>query len=188
MALTPDTLTRHELNGLPVRVADAANADLVGISGRIVVETMKTFHVDDGRRVRQVPKSGSRFEFAIQTDDAHRAGASYSGDPHRTGGSSTDEAAGADEASGSVSELGSETAGVRPAKSGPSAATRSLGSGASHRDREESPEGTTSNLDASGDEPRAGECQDTVYVTVDGNRLLSRPTARTERGGDSTWQ
>ena len=168
MALTPDTLTRHELNGLPVRVADAANADLVGISGRIVVETMKTFHVDDGRRVRQVPKSGSRFEFAIQTDDAHRAGASYSGDPHRTGGSSTDEAADATEASGSVSELGSETAGVRPAKSGPSAATRNLGSGANQHD--------------------ADECQDTVYVTVDGNRLLSRPTARTERGGDSTWQ
>ena len=157
MALTPDTLTRHELNGLPVRVVDAANADLVGISGRIVVETMKTFHVDDGRRVRQVPKAGSRFEFAIQTDDAHRAGAS-----------TTDEAAGADEASGSVSELGTETGGVRPAKSGPSAATRSLGSGASWSE--------------------TSECQDTVYVTVDGERLLSRPAARTERGGDSTWQ
>ncbi len=177
MALTPDTLTRHELNGLPVRVADAANADLVGISGRIVVETMKTFHVDDGCRVRQVPKKDSCFEFAIETADAHRAGASgdgdpirgsSNGDPNRTGGSSTDEAAGADEASGSVSELGSETAGVRPGQSGPSAATRSLGSGANQQD--------------------ADECQDTVYVTVDGNRLLSRPTARTERGGDSTWQ
>ncbi|AEN06127.1 ribonuclease P protein subunit [Halolamina sp.] len=188
MALTPDTLTRHELNGLPLRVVDAANADLVGISGRIVVETMKTFHVDDGRRVRQVPKAGSRFEFAIQTDDAHRAGASTKGDANRTGASSTDEAADADEASGSVSELGTETVGVRPDKSGPSAATRSLGSGASHRGREPSPEGTANGLNVSGDDPRAGKCQDTVYVTVDGNRLLSRPAARTERGGDSTWQ
>jgi ribonuclease P protein subunit POP4 len=180
-------------------VVDAANADLVGISGRIVVETMKTFHVDDGRRVRQVPKAGSRFEFAIQTDDAHRAGASTKGDAHRagastkgdanrTGASSTDEAADADEASGSVSELGTETVGVRPDKSGPSAATRSLGSGASHRGREPSPEGTANGLNVSGDDPRAGKCQDTVYVTVDGNRLLSRPAARTERGGDSTWQ
>jgi ribonuclease P protein subunit POP4 len=169
MALTPDTLTRHELNGLPLRVVDAANADLVGISGRIVVETMKTFHVDDGRRVRQVPKSGSRFEFAIQTTDAYRADAS-----------STDEAAGAEEASGSVSELGSETAGVRPGQSGPSAATRSLGSGASHGDCSQSQTETAHDLHC--------ECQDTVYVTVDGNRLLSRPTARTERGGDSTWQ
>lgn len=167
MALTPDTLTRHELNGLPLRVVDAANADLVGISGRIVVETMKTFHVDDGRRVRQVPKAGSRFTFAIQTTDAYRADASPTDDGNRNA-SSTDEAAGADEASGSVSELGTETVGVRPDQSGPSAATRNLGSGASWSE--------------------TSECQDTVYVTVDGNRLLSRPTARTERGGDSKWQ
>lgn len=187
MALTPDTLTRHELNGLPVRVVDAANADLVGISGRIVVETMKTFHVDDGRRVRQVPKAGSRFEFAIQTTDAYRADASAT-DAAKRNASSTDEAAGADEASGSVSELGTETVGVRPDQSGPSAATRNLGSGASHRGWETSPEGTANDLDTSGDDPRADECQDTVYVTVDGNRLLSRPTARTERGGDSKWQ
>ncbi|WP_049980741.1 ribonuclease P protein component 1 [Halolamina rubra] len=164
MALTPDTLTRHELNGLPVRVADAANPDLVGISGRVVVETMKTVHVDDGRRVRQVPKEGSRFEFAIgTTDDAVRASVAPA----------ADEAAGAAEASGSVSQLGTETAGVRPGKSGPSAPPRRQGRGASRFD---------------GDSPRTDECQDTVYVTVDGARLLSRPAARTERGGDSTWQ
>ena len=159
MALTPDTLTRHELNGLPVRVADAANPDLVGISGRVVVETMKTFHVDDGRRVRQVPKEGSCFEFAItNAEDAARASVTPA----------ADEAAGAAEASGSVSQLGTETAGVRPGKSGPSAPPRSQGRGASHE--------------------RSDECDDTVYVTVDGARLLSRPAARTERGGDSTWQ
>lgn len=165
MALTPDTLTRHELNGLPVRVADAANPDLVGISGRVVIETMKTIHVDDGRRVRQVPKEGSRFEFAIRnTDDAARASVAPA----------ADEAAGAAEASGSVSQLGTETAGVRPGKSGPSAPPRSQGRGASQFE---------------GDcFPRTGECEDTVYVTVDGARLLSRPAARTERGGDSTWQ
>ncbi|MFW6317801.1 MAG: ribonuclease P protein subunit [Halorubrum sp.] len=89
MALTPDTLTRHELNGLPVRVADAANPDLVGISGRVVVETMRTFHVDDGCRVRQVPKAGSCFEFAItNAEDAQRASVAPA----------ADEAAGAAEA------------------------------------------------------------------------------------------
>jgi ribonuclease P protein subunit POP4 len=165
MALTPDSLIRHELNGLPVRVADAANADLVGISGRVVVETMKTFHVDDGSRVRQVPKKGSCFEFALTTDDAKRAAASFG----------TDEAADAPAASGSVSELGSETAGVRPGKSGPSAASRNWGRGASQ---------SQDGFDPSADD----ECENTVYVTVDGNQLLSRPAARTERGGDSTWQ
>ena len=162
MALTPDTLTRHELNGFRVTVADAANPDLIGISGRVVVETMKTFHVDDGRRVRQVPKEGSCFEFAItNAEDAARASVAPA----------ADEAAGAAEASGSVSQLGTETAGVRPGKSGPSAPPRSQGRGASQR----------------GESPR-DECEDTVYVTVDGARLLSRPAARTERGGDSTWQ
>ena len=73
MALTPETLPRHELNGLRVEVVDASNPDLVGIAGRIVVETMQTFHIEsrvDGEsRVRQVPKQGSTFEFVI-TDEA----------------------------------------------------------------------------------------------------------------------
>ena len=46
MALTPETLPRHELNGLRVEVVDASNPDLVGIAGRVVVETMQTFHIE----------------------------------------------------------------------------------------------------------------------------------------------
>ncbi|EMA05013.1 ribonuclease P protein component 1 [Haloferax denitrificans] len=90
MPLTPETLTRHELNGLHVEVVDAANPDLVGIAGRIVVETMHTFMLDDGSRVRQVPKRGATFEFAIPR---------------------TDEAAGAAKASGTASKLRSDTTG-----------------------------------------------------------------------------
>ncbi|MFT4891484.1 MAG: ribonuclease P protein subunit POP4, partial [Halobacteriales archaeon] len=48
MPLTPETLPRHELVGLPVRVADAPNPDLVGIEGRVVRETMRTLVVGDG--------------------------------------------------------------------------------------------------------------------------------------------
>ena len=80
MALTPETLPRHELNGLTVAVVDASNPDLVGIAGRIVVETTNTFHVDtttgssssdDGdARVRQVPKRGSTFEFRLTDESA----------------------------------------------------------------------------------------------------------------------
>ncbi|ELZ93994.1 ribonuclease P subunit P29 [Haloferax mucosum ATCC BAA-1512] len=90
MPLTPETLTRHELNGLHVEVVDAANADLVGIAGRIVVETMHTLMVDDGSRVRQVPKRGATFEFEIPR---------------------TDEAADATKASGTTSKLRSDTTG-----------------------------------------------------------------------------
>ncbi|WP_255191547.1 ribonuclease P protein component 1 [Natronobeatus ordinarius] len=73
MALTPETLPRHELNGLPVRVVESDDPGRVGLEGRVVIETTNTLHIaarDDGEvRVVQVPKSGSVFEFAI-TDDA----------------------------------------------------------------------------------------------------------------------
>ncbi|OLZ40061.1 ribonuclease P [Natrinema saccharevitans] len=73
MALTPETLPRHELNGLPVRVVESDDSSRVGIEGRVVIETTKTLSVeirDNGEsRVVMVPKSGSVFEFAI-TDDA----------------------------------------------------------------------------------------------------------------------
>ena len=129
MALTPETLVRHELNGLPVEVVDAANPDLVGIAGRVVGETTKTLRIDsEGSRARQVPKEGATFEFRLPR---------------------TDEAAGARKGPGSASELASETAG-RPGQS--------------------------------------VACEDAVYVTVDGTRLLSRPARRTERRGGSQWR
>ena len=108
MALTPETLTRHELNGLRVAVADAPNPDLVGTCGRVVGETMRTLRVvvgsDDGRdtsveesRVKQVPKRGSTFEFELPSGGDAPA--------------CTDEAADAAKASGTASKLRSETAG-----------------------------------------------------------------------------
>ncbi|WP_247001602.1 ribonuclease P protein component 1 [Halosolutus gelatinilyticus] len=73
MPLTPETLPRHELNGLPVRVVESDDASREGIEGRVVIETTNTLSIevrDDGEsRVVMVPKSGSVFEFAI-TDDA----------------------------------------------------------------------------------------------------------------------
>jgi ribonuclease P protein subunit POP4 len=90
MPLTPETLTRHELNGLCVRVVESTNPDSVGIGGRVVSETMRTLVVE-GDRVRRVPKRGTVFEFALPRPR-------------------TDEAADAAKASGTASELPSETA------------------------------------------------------------------------------
>ena len=77
MALTPETLPRHELNGLPVRVVESDDPGQVGIEGRVVIETTNTLSIEvreDGEsRVVQVPKPGSVFEFAI-TDDAADSG------------------------------------------------------------------------------------------------------------------
>ncbi|MFU8867640.1 ribonuclease P protein component 1 [Natronococcus sp.] len=80
MALTPETLPRHELNGLPVRVVESDDASRVGLEGRVVIETTNTLSIevrDDGAsRVVMVPKSGSTFEFAITDDAADAAKAS----------------------------------------------------------------------------------------------------------------
>jgi len=168
MALTPETLTRHELNGLRVAVVDAPNPDLVGIEGRVVVETMRTLHVDVSgsdavavgddaaeerrARVKQVPKGGTTFEFALPCRDER---------PGRT-----DEAAGAAKASGTASKLRSDTAGGFDAgQSGRSAAD----SAATSRRNSEN-------------------CEGVAYVTVDGTRLLSRPALRTEKAGDTLWR
>lgn len=75
MALTPETLPRHELVGLHVEVVDADDPGLIGIAGRIVRETMRTLSVectgDDAGEpwVCQVPKAVATFEFAL-TDEA----------------------------------------------------------------------------------------------------------------------
>ncbi|WP_253738549.1 ribonuclease P protein component 1 [Halohasta salina] len=165
MPRTPETLTRHELIGLPLRVVDAASADFVGLSGRVVSETMHTLVVSTASGEKRVPKADSVFEFALSEESTDDQGA----------GVHTDEAAeiaagdhpAADpspgrgrKGSGSPFELGEETAGVRPRKSSPS--------------------------ECSANQP--GGCEGGVYVTVDGSRLLSRPADRTQRTGDSKWR
>ena len=77
MTLSPETLPRHELCGLRVRVAGAPNPDLVGVAGRVVRETRNTLVVAAraGADERRVPKRGSVFEFelgpaSLGTDEA----------------------------------------------------------------------------------------------------------------------
>ena len=146
--ISPETLTRHELIGLPVRAADADSDAHVGIAGRVLYETVNTLVVRTGSGDKRVPKAGTTFEFAVVETATAR----------------TDEAADDGQSSGSTSQLGPDTAGVRPRQSGPS--------------------GSTSVVDGDGADPasRRGECKDAVYVTVDGTRLRDRPAERTERG------
>jgi len=89
MALTLETLLRHELVGLHARVVESTNPDAVGIGGRVVSETMRTLTLSDGDRVWQLPKQGTTFEFALPC---------------------TDEAADAAKASGTAPKLPPETA------------------------------------------------------------------------------
>lgn len=69
--MNPATLPRHELVGLPVRVVDATNPDLVGIEGTVVSETTNTLVVGTEEEgvaasgTRQVPKAAATFEFEL---------------------------------------------------------------------------------------------------------------------------
>lgn len=176
--LSPETLTRHELVGLPVRVADAPNADLIGIGGRVVSETMRTLTVreaPDGNAVasssrdRQVPKRGTTFEFRLDsTPTVHPDGAAVSATPsagRSAPADNIDEAASGRKATGTAPKREEDTAGVRPGQSCSTVTGSRSPTQAAERD-----------------------CEDAVYVTVDGTRLLSRPALRTETVGDTKWQ
>ncbi len=67
--MTPETLARHELAGLDVTVTNASNPDLIGIEGRVRDETMKTLLVATSDGVKQVPKAGTTFRFALDDCD-----------------------------------------------------------------------------------------------------------------------
>lgn len=74
MALTPATLTRHELAGLPAQVVNSTCDARVGLSGIVRRETAGTLFLSTSAGVKQVPLSGSTFRFAL-TDEA--AGGRY---------------------------------------------------------------------------------------------------------------
>jgi len=165
MPRTPENITRHELIGLPIRVADAPNVDLVDTSGRVVGETMNTIIVSTDSGDKQVAKKGSTFEVELSaaTGDDYSVGSTNEAAEVGAGDhSASDSQTGGRKDLGSSFKLGQETTGVRPCKSWPSGCSAN-------------PVGQ-------------GGCEDGVYVTVDGSRLLSRPADRTQRTGDSKWR
>ena len=77
MSVTPETLVRHELIGLAVRVEDATQPELLGLAGRVVDETQQTLVVrppvsgqgrlgDATERARRIPKAGTTFVFTLE--------------------------------------------------------------------------------------------------------------------------
>ncbi|WP_277553410.1 ribonuclease P protein subunit [Halobaculum limi] len=102
MARTPETLTRHELRGLPVRVVAAASDAHVGLAGVVVSESMRTLTVRTARGDKRVPKEGTTFRFVLSAQE--------SGDGvGRRHTQPIDEAAGDRKAPGSAFELPSST-------------------------------------------------------------------------------
>jgi ribonuclease P protein subunit POP4 len=69
MAVTPETLTRHELVGLDVTVVSASNPDLIGLDGEVVTETTRTLGIETDGRVSHVPKDSATFEWTLPSGD-----------------------------------------------------------------------------------------------------------------------
>ncbi|MDZ7701443.1 MAG: ribonuclease P protein component 1 [Halobacteriales archaeon] len=65
MAITPQSLVRHELVGLAVSVVESTNPDLVGLAGTVVGETTNTLRVEGDDRVRTVPKAAATLAFEL---------------------------------------------------------------------------------------------------------------------------
>ncbi len=67
--MTPETLIRHELAGLAVSIEAAPNQDLVGLTGRVVDETMHTLQVSTDTGGKQIPKTETTFRFHLEDAD-----------------------------------------------------------------------------------------------------------------------
>jgi ribonuclease P protein subunit POP4 len=77
MAVTAETLLRHEVVGLDAAVTDASNPSLVGIAGEVVRETTNTLGIaaagdpdpdrldENAARRRQVPKADATVAFRL---------------------------------------------------------------------------------------------------------------------------
>ncbi|PSP62252.1 MAG: ribonuclease P [Halobacteriales archaeon SW_8_66_22] len=72
MALTAETLVRHELVGLDVRVVSASNPDVIDVSGEVVTETTRTLGIETDGQVSHVPKESATFEWTLPSGEVVR--------------------------------------------------------------------------------------------------------------------
>jgi len=63
--ITPQNILRHELTGLDVRVEQAENRYLIGISGLVVRETRQMVFIKTSTGVKKIPKKGVIFRFTL---------------------------------------------------------------------------------------------------------------------------
>ena len=67
--LTPQTLIRHELIGLPVRIVESTNRAIVGVEGKVVDETRNTLSIESDRMLRVFIKEQCVFLFTLPSGE-----------------------------------------------------------------------------------------------------------------------
>ena len=63
--ITPQNIHRHELTGLDVRVEQAQNHNLNGITGLVVLETRNMIFIRTRVGIKKVAKKGVIFRFTL---------------------------------------------------------------------------------------------------------------------------
>jgi ribonuclease P protein subunit POP4 len=63
--LTPESLARHELIGLDVRVVASSDPGQIGLSGQVVDETRNTFLLETKRNVLRLAKRNTNLIFTL---------------------------------------------------------------------------------------------------------------------------
>ena len=65
MNLNPESLARHELIGLEVRVEASSDPGQIGLSGQVVDETRNTFLLETKRNVLRLAKRNTNLIFTL---------------------------------------------------------------------------------------------------------------------------
>jgi ribonuclease P protein subunit POP4 len=156
------------------------------------VDDASAVSTDSDVRDRRVPKRGVTFEFALPGDSSQTAtGATPEADATATGATpdSVTTAVGACVPPLSGRATGDPSTAGRGGASAPASGSTDEAAG------ERKPPGSASELPwetpgtgSTRPAGKSGGCEGAVYVTVDGEQLLSRPAFRAERAGDTTWQ
>jgi len=64
--VSPRSILRHELLGLPVTVTGSTDPSLIDASGLVVDETRNMLQIISGERVMKIPKSNARLAFTLK--------------------------------------------------------------------------------------------------------------------------
>lgn len=66
MSQTTKNITRHELIGLSVEVAEAKNKSLIGLNGKIVDETKNTLIIEVGNKTKTLLKGNIALKIKLE--------------------------------------------------------------------------------------------------------------------------
>ena len=61
--ITLQNISSHELIGLPIKIQDSTNPNIVGLSGKIVNETKSMFVLNTAKGLKMIPKSQNIWKF-----------------------------------------------------------------------------------------------------------------------------